>query len=70
MMTIPLMIFDLSISILLLIMSSAKSAPLPGVVRMTANVIIMVKSSMRRVRDSSLNAPWHVYERLLTLTGM
>ena len=35
-------------------MSNAKSAPLLGVVEMTANVII-VKSSIGHVRDSSLN---------------
>ena len=36
-------------------MSNAKSAPLLGVVEMTVNVIIIVKSSIGRVRDSSLN---------------
>ena len=54
MMTISLMIWDLSVYMLLLVMSSAKSAPLlvrQGVVEMTANVII-VKSSMGRVRET------------------
>ena len=34
------------------------------------NVIIIVKSSMGRVRDSSLKVLWHMYDRLLTLTRM
>ena len=55
MMTISLMIFDLSVYMLLLIMSCAKSVQLLvryGVVEMTINVIVIVKSSMGRVRET------------------
>ena len=54
-MTISSAIFDLLMCMLLSIMSSAKSTPLLvryGAVEMTAMVIIILKSSMGRVRET------------------